>query len=176
MALKRITPGLSDTTLVTTIKRDYKDIDLSFANKRGTVFEDGARRGDVYKKLDVKSIDQSIQNILLTNKGERPFDPKFGSNLRRLLFGLSTEISESEITDTIVRAITKYEPRVKVLDVEVFDQGIEREVPKGISDVFFYSSAGNLDASRYSLTITVYCRILNTGQDIQTQVNMNRLR
>ena len=75
MALKRIEPGKSDGTLITTVAREYKDLDLSFAPKRGTMFEDGIRRGDVYKKEDIKAIDQSIQNILLTNRYEKPFNP-----------------------------------------------------------------------------------------------------
>ena len=174
MALKRIEPGRTDGTLITTVSRKYKDLDLSFSPKRGTMFEDGVRRGDVYKKEDIRAIDQSIQNILLTNRYEKPFEPEFGSDLRRLLFGLSTELSEGETRDIILDSIEKYEPRVQVLEVELFDAGAEQQVPRGIENVFFYSTG--TDADRYSLIITVYSRIKATGVDIATQVNMNRLR
>ena len=173
MALKRITPGISDTTLVTTINRDYKDIDLSFARKPGSLFEDGLIRGDVYRKLDIRSVEQSIRNILLTNFYEKPFQPLFGANLRRLLFELDTMVSEPEIRDLVTSSVNKWEPRVEVMDVEIVDPSAEKKVPRGISDVFFYATGQN---ARHHLIITVYARILNTGVDIATQVNMNRIR
>ena len=179
MALKRIQPGLTDATLVTTVPANYKDIDLSFAAKRGTVFEDGVRRGDVYKKVDIRSIEQSVENILLTNKGEKPFQPKFGSDLRRLLFELNTTmVSEYSVIKTIRMALEDYEPRIEVLDIELYDMGApdaNRKVPKGSADVFLYSTAKHGE-DRYHLVITVIARVKNTGQQIATQVNMNRLR
>ena len=175
MALKRITPGISDTTLVTTINRDYKDVDLSFTRKPGTAFDDGVIRGDVYKKVDIRSVEQSMKNILLTNFYEKPFQPLFGANLRRLLFELDTTISEPEINRMVTSAIKKWEPRVEVLDVEMFLPSSERIVPKGIRDVFFYSDI-NQQSAHHTLVITVYARILNTGVDIATSVNMNRIR
>jgi phage baseplate assembly protein W len=176
MALKRIQPGLSDTTLVTTVPKNYRDLDLSFAPKRGTVFEDGVRRGDVYKKVDIRSIEQSVENILLTNKGEKPFQPRFGSDLRRLLFELNTMVTEPDVRRTVEKALEFYEPRIEVLDVEITDLGADnRKVPKGSANVFLYATVKHEEA-RHSLVITVYARIKNTGQEIATQVNMNRLR
>ena len=176
MPLKRIQPGLSDTTLVTTVSKNYRDVDLSFASKRGTVFEDGVRRGDVFKKVDIRSIEQSVENILLTNKGEKPFQPRFGSDLRRLLFELNTMVTEPDVRRTVERALEFYEPRIEVLDVEIADLGADnRKVPKGSANVFLYSTSKQGEM-RYSLVITVIARIKNTGQEIATQVNMNRLR
>jgi phage baseplate assembly protein W len=174
MPLKRIEPGRIDRTLTTTVSREYKDIDLSLTSKKGTMFEDGKRRGDIYKRFDLRAIDQSIQNILLTAKGEKPFDPDFGSNLRRLLFELNTSVTASMVENEIKSALRIYEPRVKVRDVKLYDNGAAREVPKGIDNIFFYSTGGGDD--RYSLTVTVVCEIKNTGQVVQAQVNMNRLR
>jgi phage baseplate assembly protein W len=174
MTLKRIEPGRTGVSLTTTVARDYKDLDLSFSPKRGTMFEDGIRRGDVYKKEDIRAIDQSIKTILLTNRYEKPFQPLFGADLRRLLFGLSTQVSEDEVRDTIIDALRKHEPRVQVLGVDIYDAGAAKQVPRGIEDVFFYSVGA--DPARYSLIITVHCRIKTTGVDITTQVNMNRLR
>jgi phage baseplate assembly protein W len=174
MALKRINPELSDTSLVTKIKREYKDLDLKFTAKPGTKFPDGSTRGDVYKKSDVKAIDQSINNILMTNYYERPFQPFFGADLTQLLFELNTSVSLSETQRIIRGAIEKDEPRVQVLTIEVFDPGADKMVPKGSADIFLYS--GSADIDRYSLIIYVHCRIKNTGQDITVPVNMNRLR
>lgn len=174
MALKRIEPNTSDKTLVTRLYREYRDIDLKFMSRKGTIFEDGIRRGDIYKKEDVKAIDQSIANILTTDRGEKPFYPKFGSDLRRLLFELNTTIGEEFVRQVVIESLRRDEPRVEVLDVVLYDEGAAQQVPKGITDVFYYSSSGG-DA-RYTLVITVHCRIKNTGEEITTQVNMNRLR
>ena len=175
MALKRITPGISDTTVSTTLVRNYKDVDLKFSAKPGSVYgEDGKKRGDVYKKNDVKAIDQSVNNILLTNHYEKPFQPLFGADLTRLLFELNTEVSVSITRQLIKEQVEKYEPRVEVKDVEVFDAETDQMVPRGASTVFFYATSGSID--RYSLIIYVHCRIINTGQEVTIPVNMNRLR
>ena len=174
MALVRKVPDTIDTTLSTRVRREYSDLDANFVAKPGTVFEDGVRRGDIYKKADIRSIEQSIQNIVLTNHYEKPFQPFFGSNLRRLLFELNTTIGEYDVTQTIVRSIEKDEPRVIVERVDLYDLGAAQPVPRGIRNVFFYSKKSNSDA--HSLSVIIYCKIRNTGQDITTTVNMNRLR
>ena len=174
MALTRIQPNTDGTTLVTRLNRKYKDVDLNFSPRPGTLFADGIRRGDIYKKEEIRAIDQSIQNILLTNKLEKPFDPNFGSDLRRLLFELNTMVSEDEVREHIVDSLSEYEPRVRVKDVELFDPGAAKPVPRGIEDVFFYSTGGGDE--RYSLIVTVICEIINSGENISTQVNMSRLR
>ena len=42
--------------------------------------------GDASVKNDLNAIRQSVQNILLTRRGERPFDPTFGSEIENFLF------------------------------------------------------------------------------------------
>lgn len=174
MALNRIEPGRIDRTLSTTVKKEFKDLDVSFSAKSGSMFEDGVRRGDVFKKFDLRAIDQSIQTILLTEKGEKPFDPNFGSNLRRLLFELSTMVSSSDIEDTVKVALREYEPRVEVRDVSIYDNGAAKQVPRGIDNIFFYNTG--VGDERYSLTVTVVCRVKTTRELIETSINMNRLR
>ena len=174
MTLRRIQPGLEDNTVTTTVSKNYKDLDLVFQRKSGTVFPDGVRRGDVFKKTDLKAIDQSINTILLTNFYEKPFQPTFGSDLRRLLFELNTTVSEPYARDIVKDAIEKWEPRVEVLDVKFYDAGAEREVPKGIENIFFYST--NASEAEHTFLLYVTCRIKNIGQEITTKINMNRLR
>ena len=64
MALQRISPGLTKSTKVTTKKKFYSDIDLSFTPKTGSPDENGVYTGDIYKKEDQNSIPQ-YQGILL---------------------------------------------------------------------------------------------------------------
>jgi len=172
MAQRRITPGLTDKTLVTKKHKFYSDLDLSFTPKLGTVDADGVRRGDIFKKTDVAAVKQSITTILLTNKPEKPFDPNFGADLRAFLFEPMADYSESVVNDIVRSAIEKYEKRVEVLDVIFTDLGIDKVIPSGVSTLSFWDN----DMDRYSLLITVVVRILNTNETVSIDVNMNRLR
>ena len=173
MALRRITPGLTDKTLVTKKQTFYKDVDLAFLPKIGTVDSDGVRRGDVYKKLDAAAVIQSVSTILLTNKNEKPFVPEFGADLRTFLFENINFYSESVISLVVRNAIKKFEPRIRVDDVIFTDLGANKEVPKGATSLTYwnYGSEG-----RYAIMITVIGRILNTNEFVSIDVNMNRLR
>ena len=174
MPTKRVEPtNLNSATLSTTVNKNYRDIDLSFQNKGGTLFEDGVRRGDVYRKLDIRAVEQSMKNILLTNYYEKPFQPLFGADLRRLLFELETMVSEPQVEDLVRRAISTWEPRVSIDNVEIYLPG-EEMIPKGVSDIFYYAETSGKDAQ--TLMVVVYANIRNTGKEIVTRVNMNRLR
>jgi hypothetical protein len=62
----------------------------------------------------------SIKQILLTEQGERVMRPSFGTTLRRRLFENVTPSLVKEIQQEIVGALAKWEPRVEVTLVEVF--------------------------------------------------------
>ena len=63
---------------VTTIVRDFSDLDLNF-----TIHP---VKKDINKNLGALAVINSIKNLILTNNYERPFQPEIGSNVRRLLF------------------------------------------------------------------------------------------
>ena len=173
MALKRITPGLTDKTLVTKKQKFYKDLDLAFLPKRGTIDSDGVRRGDVFKKVDVAAVIQSVSTILLTNKNEKPFLPDFGADLRTYLFENIEYYSESVINSVVRSAIKEYEPRIRVTDVIFTDIGADKQVPKGASSLTYWNYGYE---GRYAIMITVVGQILNTNEFVSIDVNMNRLR
>lgn len=99
-------------TIQTNIVREYRDLDLSF-NIHPV-------KKDINKHVGEMAVINSLKNIISTNHYEKPFNPSFGSNLRRLLFensnGLTATLIEREISD----AIRNYEPRVNLSKVEVF--------------------------------------------------------
>jgi len=166
MALKRITPGLTDKTLVTSKQKLYSDIDLSFKVKSGSLNEEGVRQGDVFKKTDVAAVIQSVETILLTNHLEKPYRPFFGANIRSMLFELDANYSESAIREQITKAVEKDEPRAKITEVR-FYSGNE-QIPRGAQNI--RSFADN------SVYIQVEFRILNSEETFTAAVNMNRLR
>jgi phage baseplate assembly protein W len=95
----------------TNVTRQYRDLDLNF-----TIHP---LRKDVNKNLDEVAIVNSIKNIVSTNHYEKPFQPDFGSNVRRMLFESLDNITASALEREIQQSITNYEPRVKLLGVKV---------------------------------------------------------
>jgi len=92
-----------------TPKRIYKDIDMSFSPN--------ALTKDVGKKFDVNAVKQAIKNVLLTQKGEKPFNPNYGSGVYDLLFEPMDFFVSSIMQKEIETTLENYERRVKVIDV-----------------------------------------------------------
>ena len=65
------------------------------------------------------AIARSVQNLILTEKGERPFNQNLGSNVSRTLFENVDLISSATIQSSIEEVINNYEPRVKLNRVVV---------------------------------------------------------
>jgi len=98
------------SSIITTRKVQYKDIDLSFTAKPN---------GEIYTKRDAAAVKQAVKNLILTNHFEKPFLPFFGGNIRDLLFDLADEDIEEDVEDRIIQAINIYEPRAAVRTVNV---------------------------------------------------------
>lgn len=108
---------------------------------------------DVVKYTNENAIIASIKNLLLTNKGERLYQPTIGGDINRLLFEpMSSSVSEL-LSTTIQQTIGSFEPRAKVTNVEV----IEDE-----------------ERNAYYVTITFFTI---TSQDlISTDITLKRVR
>ena len=89
----------------------YLDIDLSF--KRNPI------TNDVMMKKNVNAINQSLRNLLLTNKYERQFTPSFGGNIYNSLFEPQDEFTKNDLEDKISNTIRNFENRVEVISVNV---------------------------------------------------------
>jgi len=138
--------NLSGSALTTAKTRLYSDIDLSFEPNVSS-------NGDIYKKKDAAAVKQSIKNLILTNRFEKPFRPNFGGNLRGMLFELSAETTADEIEETIIRNIEQYEPRavIKRLFVDV-----------------------NPDSN--SMLVDIEFLVVNTQETVSFQTSISRLR
>jgi phage baseplate assembly protein W len=89
----------------------YSDLDFRFTINPNT--------GDIALKRDAEAVKQSVQNILLTGRGERPFNPTFGGNLRAYLFENFDAVTEAAIKNVIINSLRNHAPRVKVDNVIV---------------------------------------------------------
>ena len=98
-------------TVRTNVVRDYKDLDLNF-NIHPV-------KKDLVKSTGERAVINSIKNLVSTNHYEKPFNPSFGSNLRRLLFENTDKFTASLIEREIAEVIENFEPRARVRSVIV---------------------------------------------------------
>ena len=93
------------------VSRGFKDISMSF--------EVNPITDDIIGVKNDTAIARSIRNLVLTTPGERFFNENLGSRVSEVLFDNMDEISASAIRDEIEETIIKYEPRVKLDNVQV---------------------------------------------------------
>lgn len=74
---------------------------------------------DLAKKTNEDAVKQSIVNLILTKRGERPFQPFIGSDIYQLLFENITLETTSLLETIITETITNYEPRCNLISVTV---------------------------------------------------------
>jgi hypothetical protein len=92
-------------------ERPYSDLDFAFRANPIT--------GELAIKRNVEAVKQSVLNILSTNLGERPFLPLFGADIRKYLFDNFNQIKATLIEEQVGNALSNYEPRVRVLNIDV---------------------------------------------------------
>ena len=83
-------------------------------------FETNPLNDDLVSLTDTGAIARSIRNIVFTSPGEKFFNPDFGSKLYSILFENIDDISAIKIKDQIEQSIKNFEPRVDLVEVEVF--------------------------------------------------------
>lgn len=108
---------------------------------------------DIARKTNEEAVKESIKNLILTDKGERPFQPELGSDIRKMLFeniSPSTEITMKEvITDTL----ETYEPRANIVQVDV-----------------------QANEDQNSVKITIVFNVINSEDDIIFTTTLSRVR
>jgi phage baseplate assembly protein W len=111
------------TELATKVET-YSDFSNSFAKHPIT-----------YELVTLKnedSVKQALKNLILTNIGERPFNPFFGSNVRRTLFENFSVFTREDIVRYVQMAARQFERRINLKDITVIDdvdkQGVKVNV------------------------------------------------
>jgi phage baseplate assembly protein W len=64
-------------------------------------------------------VEQAVQIILLTERGERPMLPEFGGGLRRFLFEPNSPATHRAMERVVKAALIDWEPRITVERVTV---------------------------------------------------------
>jgi len=75
--------------------------------------------GDLALKVNEESIKESLKNLILTDRGERLFQPNLGSDVRASLFENATPVTLKILEERVRDVINNFEPRVSLIDVDV---------------------------------------------------------
>jgi uncharacterized protein len=70
-----------------------------------------------------ESIRESIWIILATAPGERVMRPDFGCGIHRWVFELNDAATLGQVAKDVREALTRWEPRIDVLDVDTEEKG-----------------------------------------------------
>lgn len=143
--------NLETRSIITTRNRLYKDIDLSFDHK--PTIGSNPTTADVYKKEDAAAVKQAVKNLLMTNFGEKPFNPFFGTDIQSVLFDLADDSVYNSIDIAIRTAVNNYEPRALIRDIRV------RALP-----------------DNNSVSVYVEFLIVNTEEVVSFETTISRLR
>lgn len=84
-----------------------------------STFDDNPGTGDLYKNINDAAIQESLKNIIMTDLGERPFQPTLGGNIRKMMFDILDEVAPVRFKNDIEMAIHNHEPRVVLKDLSI---------------------------------------------------------
>lgn len=118
-----------------------------------TSFKFSYVKRDLEQDVNEEAVKTSIKNILLTNRGERFFNPSFGSDIRSVLFENFTSATEQILSDLVKNAINNFEPRANIIEVLV-----------------------NGDPDNNQVYITIIFSIINKSEPITFEIILNRVR
>lgn len=108
--------------------KTFKDLSITFKPHPVT--------GDLITVKDEADIKQSIVNLIVTNKGERFFNPNLGSSITELLFSPLDYGTAALIQSYIENTLKLYEPRILIdsiqtipnFDDDGFDVSLEFQI------------------------------------------------
>jgi len=76
-------------------------------------------KNDLNVSYDVADVKNSISNLLTTKKSEKILSPEYGLRIEDFLFEPVTSTTATAIANEIVNAISIYEPRVQIVELQV---------------------------------------------------------
>lgn len=110
-------------------------------------------RDDLSRKLNENAVRESIKNIVLTNRLERPFQPNYGASVRDMLFESASPTTIAIARTRIKEAIENFEPRATVIDVEIL-----------------------ADLATNAINISIVFQVINADAPSTLQVRVDRIR
>ena len=137
----------------------FVDFDLAFTKiGEAPSDKDGDGKNDtlgyeIALKRDENAVLQSIQNLLLTRKGEKPFIPDFGTNIVDMLFeNIGDPFLLVDLQSVMQYTIEQYEPRIDFIGVDIDSSKSDN------NNIFLeikYSMIGEPEGEGQARTVTI---------------------
>ena len=108
---------------------------------------------DLARKTNEEAVKESIINLILTDKGERPYQPNLGCSIREMLFDLVTPDTLLVSREIIIETINLYEPRANIIGVDV---------------------TSSIDDN--ALDVTIVFNLINSEEDIILTTTITRVK
>ena len=108
---------------------------------------------DLVKNNNVEAVKRSIRNLIQTDQYERLMRPNLGSSVRKILFEPITQASSDMLKQYVTETIGNFEPRARVLEVDVF-----------------------ADSNNLGYTINIYFYVINIADPVSMTVTLYRVR
>lgn len=108
--------------------------------------------GMLMRNLNENAVKRSLRNLILTNRGEVPFQPNKGSSIRKILFEQISDVTTDLLT-TYIKETVKLEPRCQLLDALV--------VPNEVN---------------HSYTVSIIFTLVNSNKEVVLNLNLQRIR
>lgn len=109
--------------------------------------------GDLPRLTEADAVRQSLRNLILTSRYERPFDPRLGSLIKHSLFENMSAAQAETIRQAVLEVINNYEPRAIIHNVTVMP---------------------DINANRYDVTIVF--QTINAEDATSVTVGLDRIR
>jgi phage baseplate assembly protein W len=124
-----------------------------FFSDFGANLEQIPGRRDLSRKVNEQAVKESVKNLLMTDRGERLFQPDIGCDIRGSLFENIDANTILIIKENIKSTIRTYEPRAEVKDVRV-----------------------NANTDRNEVSVEIVFSVINSNRDSSLSINLSRVR
>lgn len=126
---------------------------IEFFSDFGSNLEQIPGRKDLARRINENAVRDSIRNLIMTDRGERLFQPDIGCDIRGSLFENMTANTALILKENIKTTIRTYEPRCDVKDVIV---------------------EANLDSN--AIAVQIIFSVINSNRDSSLSIDLSRVR
>lgn len=115
-------------------------------------FNSHPETGMLMRNLNENAVKRSLRNLILTNRGEVPFQPNKGSNIRKILFEQISDVTTDLLT-TYIKDTIKLEPRCNLIDAIVTP-----------------------NEANHAYLVTIIFTLVNSNKEVVLNLNLQRIR
>jgi phage baseplate assembly protein W len=97
---------------------------------------------DVRPVTDIEAVKNSVKNLVLSSRYDRPFHPELGCRITEMLFENASPFTAMAIRQEIEQVLAEHEPRINEVSVEILDDLDRNSYLVNISFNVIYDNRG----------------------------------